>query len=380
MQGPTRRDIVAKVDEFVATWRDRRNSLHTMQDFPGDIWRTLGDSGLLGLGISRKFGGLGGDHQALAIAAKHLSQAGAVMGVTTTWLAHNINARLHIEGRGTDYQKTQWLPRLASGETSVCVAISEPGAGAHPKHLTTAATRDGDDFIVNGAKSYLTNGPLSDVFIILAITAEAAGRKSFSAILVPRKTPGLQQTAGVVIDFLRPSPHCGLEFKDCRVPDSNLLGSLGEGFAEISMPMRAVEDVLKTSSLAGALLAELRFIAEAAQTTAHGTADRDALSEFGSLKDRAEALGELAFGLASELDRNADQPERLNAAASGFRAFTKYLQDDIDAYVARHALVLSQSAEMLRRDIVKSFEIAASADRIQSAKRAEAFFREGATH
>ncbi|MEM8977393.1 MAG: hypothetical protein AAGD43_35535, partial [Pseudomonadota bacterium] len=102
--------------------------------------------------------------------------------------------------------------------------------------------------------------------------------------------------------------------------------------------------------------------------------------DFGSLRDRADALGELAFGLAAELDRDTSKPERLNAAAAGFRAFTKYLQDDIDTYVAGHDLVLSQSAQMLRRDIVKSFEIAASAHRIQSARRAEAFFREGAAH
>ena len=369
-------ELMARVDEFVASWHDQRDQLHAVQDFPSDIWQSLGGSGLLGLGVSVEYGGLGGDHKALAIAAQRMSQVGAVMGITTTWLAHSINARLHIEGRGTRSQKAEWLPRLATGDTSVCVAISEPGAGAHPKHLKTTAVRDGDDFILNGAKSYLTNGPLSDVFIILAITDEVAGRKSFSAILVPRSTPGLKQTPGIEIDFLRPSPHCGLELKDCRVPVANLLGALGEGFAEISMPMRAVEDVLKTSSLAGALNAELRMIAHEVQAQSVN----DSLADFGSLNDRAEALGELAFGLAAELDRDDRKPERLNAATSGFRVFTKYLQDDIDSYVARHNLVLSQSAQMLRRDIVKSFEIAASAHRIQSARRAEAFFREGAAH
>ena len=183
MNGPTRHEIVAKVEDFVATWRDQREHLYTRQDFPGDIWQSLGASGLLGLGLSREFGGLGGDHRALAIAAEHMSQTGAVMGVTTTWLAHNINARLHIEGHGSNAQKAEWLPRLARGETSVCVAISEPGAGAHPKHLKAAAVRDGDDFVVDGTKSYLTNGPLSDLFIVLAITDVAAGRKSFSAVL-----------------------------------------------------------------------------------------------------------------------------------------------------------------------------------------------------
>ena len=376
MQGLTRQELTARIDDLSTGWCDQRDQLHTMQDFPVGVWHALADSGLLGLGLSKASGGLGGDYKALAIAAQRLSQSGAVLGITTTWLAHSINARLHIEGRGTTTLREEWLPRLARGETSVCVAISEPGAGAHPKHLKTAAVRDGDDFVINGTKSYLTNGPLSDVFIVLAITDEVAGRKSFSAILVPRSTPGLQQTPGIEIDFLRPSPHCGLELKDCRVPASNLLGSLGEGFAEISMPMRAVEDVLKTSSLAGALNAELRFVADAAQAQQVN----DTLADFGLLTDRVEALGQLAFGLAAELDRDAAKPERLNAAAAGFRAFTKYLQDDIDTYVADHALVLSQSAQMLRRDIVKSFEVAASAHRIQSARRAEAFFREGAAH
>lgn len=375
MSGFAQQELMARIDQFVASWRHQRDQLHTMQDFPSQIWQSLADSGLLGLGLSKTYGGFGADYKTLAITAQRMSQVGAVMGITTTWLAHSINARLHVEGRGTNAQKQEWLPRLAAGDTSVCVAISEPGAGAHPKHLKTTAARDGDYFVINGAKSYLTNGPLSDVFIILAITDEVAGRKSFSAILVPRSSPGLQQTPGIDIDFLRPSPHCGLELKSCRVPVSNLLGSLGEGFVEVSMPMRAIEDVLKTSSLAGAIQAELRFLANSLKHPGS-----ESLADFGSLKDRADALGDLAFGLAAELDRDPTKPERMNAAASGFRAFTKYLQDDIDAYVARYDLVLSQSAQMLRRDIVKSFEIAASAHCIQSARRAESFIRQGAAH
>ena len=242
------------------------------------------------------------------------------MGTTTTWLAHSINARLHVEGRGTNEQKQEWLPRLAAGGTSVCVAISEPGAGAHPKHLKTTASRDGDNFVINRAKFYLTKGPSSDVFIILAITDEVSGSNSSPAILLPRSTPDLQQNPGIDIDCLRTFSHCGLELQCCRVPGSNLLGAPGGGFADVSMPMRAIENVLETSSLAGVIQAELRSLVNG--LTYPGS---ESLTDFGSLKDRADALGELAFGLAVELDRRPAKPERMNAAASGFHAFIKYL-------------------------------------------------------
>lgn len=127
----------------------------------------------------------------MAAAASRLSARGGVLGVTVSWLCHLMTARLHMAGRGTAAQRDHWLPRLAAGDSTLSLAISEPGAGAHPKHLATRAVRDGDDYVLDGEKTYLTNGPLADAFLVLAVTGAADGRKTFSAILVPADAPGL---------------------------------------------------------------------------------------------------------------------------------------------------------------------------------------------
>ena len=364
-----RQAVLERIDAVIGTHVAGRDDLYTMQDFPADVWQALATSGLLGLSLPKAHGGLGGDYAMLAAGAHRMNELGGVMGVTTTWVGHNLNTRLHLYGKGTEEQQAAWLPRLASGEGSVTMAISEPGVGAHPKHLSTRARREGADYVIDGEKAYLTNGPLAAVFIVLAVTGETDGRKSFSALLVPRDTPGLSLTPGVKIDFLHPAPHCGIALSGCRVPAENVLGQADGGLAETSLPMRAIEDVLAASSKAGALHAELRFLAQAVR----GKADKDALAELGQLLAKADALSALAARLAADLDEDDTTPERLNSASAGFRGFAKALQDDIDAFIAARGLALSSRAAYLRHDLVKSFGIARSAHAIQAAKRAKAY-------
>ena len=367
--GTEREDILTRVDAAMRSSVTGRADLYEMSDFPDDVWRALAAGGLMGLSLPGSVGGLDGGYAALAEAAHRMSEVGGVMGVTTTWLAHNLNASLHLSRRGTAKQRADWLPGLARGDMSVAMAISEPGAGAHPKYLKTQARRDGAYYVIDGEKSYLTNGPLAGVFIVLAITGQAQGRNTFTALLVPRDTPGLSLTPGVKIDFLHPSPHCGIELKGCRVPVENTLGQTDSGFSEISLPMRAIEDALATSSKAGALHALLRFVARSA-----GDLDeKERLAEFGLLLAKADALSTIARKLAAELDSDDAAPERLNSASAGFRAFAGALQRDIDAFVTTNSIVLSLQGAQLQRDLAKSFSIARSAHQLQAAKRAASY-------
>ncbi len=365
--------ILDRVDTVAAQIAADRTGLMARSDFPANLWQVLGDSGLLGLTLPVDMGGLGGNYATLAAAARRLSEKGGVLGVTVSWLCHVMNARLHLDRKGTAAQRERWLPRLAKGDSTICIAISEPGVGAHPKHLTTAARRDGDDYVIDGRKTYLTNGPLADLFIVLAITGEADGLKTFSAILVPRDTPGLTQTPGVEVDFLHPSPHCGIELNTCRVPVENILGTPDGGLAEISLPMRAIEDALATSSLAGAMNAQLRHLAGALPAVP----DKDALADLGQLLGKADALAAMAAALADDLDGDDRAPERLNAASAGFRGFLRSLQDELDAFVGALGVVLSPDARNLRRDLMKSLSIAGAVHRIQAAKRASVYLQEG---
>ena len=366
-----RQDVIDRVDEVARACIAGRNDLYSTTSFPDAVWQSLADRNLLGLSIPVAFGGLGGDYRMIAAAAHRLSEIGGVMGVTTTWLAHNINAKLHIFDKGSEPQRREWLPRLARGETSVCVAISEPGAGAHPKYLTTTARRDGDVYVVDGEKAFLTNGPISDLFIVLAITAQVDGRKSFSAILVPRDTQGFKETPGIEIDFLRPSPHCGIELSGCRVPCANVLGNLDAGFVEISLPMRAVEDALTTAKFAGAMHAQLSELARALPQEA----GKEAVTAFGQLLDKARALSASAMALAADLDEDDKDPQRLDPISAGFRGFIMDLQVDIDGFVGDHVESPTERATLMRHDLVKSLGIAATAHRIQSAKRAQSYIK-----
>ena len=160
----------------------------------------------------------------MALVGEAIAAKGGNLGLAGAWMARQLCARLHILGHGSAAQKSAYLPNLAAGLSTPCFAVSEPGAGAHPKHLKTEAVCDGDSYVINGEKAYLTNGPIADLILLLAITGVADGRKQYSIFLVPRETPGIEETEGIKIDFLKPSCHCGMKFNDVRVPAEALLG------------------------------------------------------------------------------------------------------------------------------------------------------------
>jgi acyl-CoA dehydrogenase len=134
----------------------------------------------------------------------------------------------------------------------VAVAISEPGVGAHPKHLATRAEPAGDGWCITGEKAWVSNGPLAAVFVVLAVMAEAAGRKRYGAFLVPRGTKGLWVKETEAYRALPPSRHCGLVLDGCAVPRDALLGPPGGAYEMMALPFRDVEDAVGLSGLAGA--------------------------------------------------------------------------------------------------------------------------------
>ncbi|MED5574301.1 MAG: acyl-CoA dehydrogenase family protein, partial [Pseudomonadota bacterium] len=163
--------------------------LHEQEKPPEDLWRAFGVTGMTSIGLAPEYGGDGGDLRAMAQVGEAIAAEGGNLGLAGAWMARQLCARLHIYGYGTNEQKERYLPRLAAGLSTPCFAVSEPGAGAHPKHLKTEAVRDGDHYIVNGKKAYLTNGPISDLILLMAITGVEEGRKQYSIFLVPRETP-----------------------------------------------------------------------------------------------------------------------------------------------------------------------------------------------
>jgi acyl-CoA dehydrogenase len=185
-----------------------------------------------------------------------------LLGIGGIWGGRQLVFR-HFLSFGTDAQRAEWAGRALS------VAISEPKVGAHPKLLTTRAERVDGGFRISGQKAWVSNGPSADAIIVFAITAEEAGRKRYSAFIVPRQTAGLAAVDMPGFHALRPSQHCLLTLDACRVPASAMLGEAGSAYERMALPFRDIEDAVGTFGILGALRhATGRFAGVALEETA----------------------------------------------------------------------------------------------------------------
>lgn len=362
-----------EITDFAARHIAARPGLSQERDFPADLWAAMGEAGLMAIALPEALGGRGGDYRAMALTLETLADAGGCQGVAISWMSQALNARLHILGQGTAEQRAEYLPGLAAGRHTVCMAISEPGAGAHPKKLATRAVADGDDVILNGEKAYLTNGPLADLFLVLAITDEIDGRRQFTSYIVPRDTAGVEQTVGVEVDFLRPSPHCGLKLTDVRIPAANRLGPQGDAFNAISLPMRRVEDALGAAKTAGAMRHRFRLLCRAAaKRPAKGATGEELELTLGRLAAMPEALSAMAWRAAELLDSGkGNVDETLSCLAAAARQSGKFVERKVEAFIKAWDIEATEALATANRDLVKSQGIAAYARDAQARKRGQ---------
>ncbi|HJQ23746.1 MAG TPA: acyl-CoA dehydrogenase family protein [Blastocatellia bacterium] len=184
--------------------------------------------GYTGLNFPESYGGSGADLLTTTLASIELARADA--GVALSVGASLALCGYPILKYGTEAQRGRYLPRLIAGETVGALALTEPGAGSDLASVKTRAVRDGDDFIINGAKTYITNGPIADVILTFLVTAPERGTRGHSLILVDGDTPGLVRGRKLEKMGVRGSPTSELFFEDCRVPVANLLGEADTGF------------------------------------------------------------------------------------------------------------------------------------------------------
>ncbi|MFG3283539.1 acyl-CoA dehydrogenase family protein [Streptomyces sp. NPDC048111] len=193
------------------------------------IVKKLGALGFLGLTIDEEYGGSGGDHLAYCLVTEELGRGdSSVRGIVSVSLG--LVAKTIASWGGEEHRRT-WLPRLTSGEALGCFGLTEPGTGSDAGSLATRAVRDGDTYVINGSKMFITNGTWADVVLLFARTNDTPGHRGVSAFLVPTDTPGLTRRAIHGKLGLRGQATAELVLEDVRVPAGALLGPEGKGFS-----------------------------------------------------------------------------------------------------------------------------------------------------
>ena len=217
------RDFAEK--ELLPQVRERDES----GEFPLEAFRKLGKTGIYGLPYPKEYGGQGEDYLSYILAVEEVSKVDGAMGIS-----YSVSTSLYggslTNSQATEEQLRRFLTPVASGKSLGSFALTEPTAGSDVAGARTLAVRDGDDYVINGSKCFITNGPLSDYFAVYALTDKEAGPKSMACFVVEKGTPGFVIGTRHNTMGLRSAMVCELYFTDCRVPVANMIAAPGKGF------------------------------------------------------------------------------------------------------------------------------------------------------
>jgi alkylation response protein AidB-like acyl-CoA dehydrogenase len=226
-------------------------------EFFWDGWKKMADMGLLGLPFPEEYGGSGAGALDTALAMDAFGAGGGDAGIALSWGAHTIIGAVPIWVMGTEEQKKKYLPPISTGEKISSFGLTEPDAGSDAASVKTTAVRDGDHYVLNGTKMFITNGPIADLCIVIAVTDKAKGPAGISAFIVEKEFEGFEVSRELDKMGNRTSPTAELVFTDCRVPAENLLGEEGGGFTGVGKATLEWERAIMVAPYVGAMEANM---------------------------------------------------------------------------------------------------------------------------
>lgn len=281
-----RRFIAREITPFHADWE-------AAGMVPRSLWRRAGEAGLLCCDVAERYGGMGADFLYSTILIEEMARVGATG--PTFYLQSDIIAPYLVDF-GTEEQKQRWLPKMASGEVVAAIGMSEPAGGSDLQGMRTTALRDGDDYVINGQKVFITNGITADLLVLACKTDPKAGGKGVSLLLVETDRPGFQRGRRLEKIGCKAQDTAELFFADLRVPVSNLLGEEGRGFYHLMTLLaqeRLVQAIRAVASAEAALEWTVNYAVER-KMFGHTLADFQN-TQFKLAEMRAEILTQRVF-------------------------------------------------------------------------------------
>ena len=278
--------------------------------FPQETVEKMARLGIFGIPVPKQYGGAGGDNLMYSIAIEELSRCCATTGVVVS--AHTSLCMSPILQFGTEQQKMKYVPKLASGQWIGAFGLTEPNAGTDAAGQQTTAVLDGDEWVINGNKIFITNAGHANVYIVIAMTDKSLGTKGISAFIVEATTPGFSVGKKELKMGIRGSATAELIFTNCRIPKDNLLGKVGEGFKIAMMTLDGGRIGIASQALGiaqGALDETVKYTKERKQFGKAIAKFQNTQFQMADLKTKIEAARLLVRSAAFREDEHTVNPK-----------------------------------------------------------------------
>ena len=301
------------------------------QHFPIDLFKKMGDLGLMGVLVPQEYGGAGFGYHEYVTAIIELAKVDGSIGLSMA--AHNSLCAGHILQHGNESQKAYYLPKLATAEWIGAWGLTEPNTGSDAGNMKTTAIKEGDEWVINGAKNFITHGNSGDVVVVIARTGEPNVSRNASAFIVERDNPGFRKGRRENKLGMRASETAEMIFEDCCIPEENLIGEVGDGFIQSLKVLdggRISIAALSCGIAEGALNAAIQYSKEREQFGRSISQFQGVSFKLAEMATKIEAAKQLTF--------NAAELKNLGRSVTKESAMAKLYSSEIAVEVADSAV------------------------------------------